>query len=855
MTRLHIAALILVAASASTAFAQSDPLPDFDLIVAQHVARLSTEDPADRQRAQLGFEGICLSAARPGGEAERRGLCEAMLLHLGPETPHEARYWLIRMLERIGHDESVDALAKLFADPDERVRELARRALEANPSPAAAEHLRNYQSITSATPLRVALINSLGSHRDATSVAQLADTAAANEPQVARAAIAALGEIADPAAQSALMTLLADSPYRESVAAALLRVADKRLTEGNKDEAAKIAKQVLQASTSELSRVGALNALAASNGIAALPLLEATLDDVAAEFRNRAAALRFIAELPGSQPTTALTRRLPELPPELQVVAIHSLAERRDTAARGPVIAALEASDDERVRLAGLWSLRHLGDDQAVGTLSAIAADSDGEEQRVARESLARLEHTNLDDALITGMRELAPQQRVECIRALETRRCFAATPALLKIARDGPEDVRVAALEALSSLGGDATISELLQMLMQKLPREIRSAAEESLSRLCGTSEQPSVAMQTLLATWEPAGDVSRISLIRVIGRLGDDAGLPLIRTGLNAGDQAVSDAAVRALADWPTSTVLDELSVLARDAESQTHKILALRGMIRLIESATDRDAQAKIALYREALSLTDRPEEIRLALAGLGRLREEAAIRLIENYLDDEAVGNEAGAAFLQAVRAFAVIDTPAARSAFDTTAPHLGEQLQPTIDETRAFFTALQGNITQWEYAGPYTVEGEKWSKVYDMTFAPDKPTEHPTAGWRPLKPTNLDEPWSFDLTSIDTGSDRCIYARTSIWSVDERPAKLLIGSDDAVRVLLNGEAVYESKGIRGHSPLGDEVPITLTAGRNYLLLKVVQASGGWAFSCGVRDEDGAIIDGLIFEPPQ
>ncbi|MFQ5806985.1 MAG: hypothetical protein ACE5I3_11100, partial [Phycisphaerae bacterium] len=67
---------------------------------------MASEDTSVRQNAQQKFEGFCLHAARPGAEAERVELCQAIVRWLWPDTPKPARVWMLRQLAHIGGEES-----------------------------------------------------------------------------------------------------------------------------------------------------------------------------------------------------------------------------------------------------------------------------------------------------------------------------------------------------------------------------------------------------------------------------------------------------------------------------------------------------------------------------------------------------------------------------------------------------------------------------------------------------------------------------------------------------------------------------------------------------------------------------
>lgn len=65
------------------------------------------------------------------------------------------------------------------------------------------------------------------------------------------------------------------------------------------------------------------------------------------------------------------------------------------------------------------------------------------------------------------------------------------------------------------------------------------------------------------------------------------------------------------------------------------------------------------------------------------------------------------------------------------------------------------------------------------------------------------------------------------------------AWLGLGSDDGVKIWLNGELVYD-KWVRRISRLDDDVvALPLRAGANRLLLKIQNATGDWSFVYRVR----------------
>jgi hypothetical protein len=82
-----------------------------------------------------------------------------------------------------------------------------------------------------------------------------------------------------------------------------------------------------------------------------------------------------------------------------------------------------------------------------------------------------------------------------------------------------------------------------------------------------------------------------------------------------------------------------------------------------------------------------------------------------------------------------------------------------------------------------------------------------------------------------------------YACRSIKSAAPRTIKLFTGSDDAIRVWLNGKVVLEKLALRGAQPDSDSAPAELRAGENTLVVEVSQGGGGWGLYLRVEDDAG------------
>ena len=74
-----------------------------------------------------------------------------------------------------------------------------------------------------------------------------------------------------------------------------------------------------------------------------------------------------------------------------------------------------------------------------------------------------------------------------------------------------------------------------------------------------------------------------------------------------------------------------------------------------------------------------------------------------------------------------------------------------------------------------------------------------------------------------------------YAYAEIESIHARETVLKCGSDDGIKIWLNGRVIHENDIMRGHAPGADTKNIYLQAGVNKIFVKISNYVAGWGFS--------------------
>jgi HEAT repeat protein len=474
------------------------------------------------------------------------------------------------------------------------------------------------------------------------------------------------------------------------------------------------------------------------------------------------------------------------------------------------------------------------------------AAAADGREKQVARASLVRLRADNVDAALMRFVGSGDPKVRVEAIQALAGRGVSQAVGELLKAAKDEDETVRHEAIRTLGVLAGESALDTLVALAVKPGDAKDRPSIEQAIGTVFKRVADKDSQAESVIAALSRAPVDAKPMLLRLLGRPATTKALKAVRAALKDTNAEVTDAAVRTLAEWPDAAPAEQLLVLARNSQNRAHKVLALRGYVRMAGMSKN-----PTAMYIRAMELAERPDDRKLVLGGLGSASSAQALTLVERYIKDGNLQAEAALAAVQIADRLRQNDPTRAKTAMKNVVAvvkdsRIRQRAQDVINEMEQH----EGYILVWLAAGPYVEKGKESRAIFDMVFPPEMP-DAKDVKWKRL--TRGVSSWDINLEATFGGKNHCgAYMRTRIFSPVEQDARLELGSDDSIKVWLNGKLVHANYANRGMSPRQDLVNVKLRKGANELLLKVVDHEGGWSFCCRVRKPDGSTIEGLKVE---
>lgn len=157
---------------------------------------------------------------------------------------------------------------------------------------------------------------------------------------------------------------------------------------------------------------------------------------------------------------------------------------------------------------------------------------------------------------------------------------------------------------------------------------------------------------------------------------------------------------------------------------------------------------------------------------------------------------------------------------------------------------------------WFMAGP--IREENFDAAYDTSHGYESAAfVSPHLDFGEGKPRFIHQLISADGVAHQlNGEQSAFYLARSIFTPIERTLNLSLGSDDGLRLYLNGQEVYANRTVRGVAPDQDQTPITLRAGENTLVLKIVNGGsmGGFYYQSTATQPSPFFLSPLALVAP-
>jgi hypothetical protein len=288
--------------------------------------------------------------------------------------------------------------------------------------------------------------------------------------------------------------------------------------------------------------------------------------------------------------------------------------------------------------------------------------------------------------------------------------------------------------------------------------------------------------------------------------------------------------------MGEWPNPAPVEQLYQIASESDNKIHRILALRGYIRLAPLTSDPTTS-----YVKALKLADRNDEVRQILGGLHHAGTRKAFDIALSYMNNQTFKAEAYMAVVRVANVYCWEEPTRTKAILEKIiddAPNdaIRNQARDVITKMEKY----KNVIATWKGTKAFTIPGvADVDRVFNTVFLPEKDFDSEDIIWQMVLP-EFEGGGKLELKKTYGKVDYCwAYLRTTIYSPVDQQAKLKWRVDDRIKGWLNGEPTNE--GI-----------IRLNKGANAFIVKVGDHGGGWSFECEILNLDESPMEGLRFE---
>jgi hypothetical protein len=268
----------------------------------------------------------------------------------------------------------------------------------------------------------------------------------------------------------------------------------------------------------------------------------------------------------------------------------------------------------------------------------------------------------------------------------------------------------------------------------------------------------------------------------------------------------------------------------------------------------------AHATIWLMAAVLSLCATALAAEPAPAGEGESEAERAARIVRELGDDSWEKREAASRDLTTMGLVALPLVEAALKSADAEVSMRAAAAAEAVRRNAKREIGERCLIRDLFFCGPFPFSKDEAAPL-ELAFPPEQGYEpgavHRTgeveARWRRPWPAGARGAVDFDAV-FGHHEHAVAYALTSVRVEGREPRRLLLllGSDDSVRVWVNGRVVHTNPEKRGVTADQDAASVTLDPGWNDVLVKVVQFGGAWGVCLRLTEPDRAEAAGIVWD---
>lgn len=608
------------------------------------VNMLSDESKKDKSKLEYTINGYATYVTKSGNQELRKKTVNALCKGLSNVSDKESKAFIITQLEIVGKDDAISCLQGYLND--QRLADPAARVLvRINSSAANMALLQALQQAQGA--VRLSLIEALGDTRHTPAVRFINPLAATDDKNLAKVAIYALANIADPSSRKVLSTAAQKAGFIYDISHATSNYvvyAQNLALKGHKKLALKIAKEIMRNTGFDNgvhTRIASLKLLAdiqKEKSIAAL--LHASVDK---QPEYRAAALEFSGKYLTPSNIRLWLKQIQKTEPAMQAAIISMLGDNNAKIALQEILKSLK-SNDKQVKLAAIRAAGKIGQQESLKSLLNVMMTGDEQEDEAVKNALLVMKGDDVTDIVAANIADLPATAQIKLITVLSSRGEPDKLGVIYPLLSSKDAAVRKAAFSSLKDLVTKDQLNKLFTLFNESSDyndlMELQGAIITSMKDDRSTSYNAFILQQV-----QSAPSNKKMFYYNILAYLGGERPLEIVSNAFNSGDDQNKAAALRALTLWSDSNAAEKLYAISKQTDNQVYFNEAINGYIRAV-SLSSYTPEQKFGMLSNAMAIAKTTDQKDLVLKEMEKTKIYPALVFAGKYLDDTELQQRAG-----------------------------------------------------------------------------------------------------------------------------------------------------------------------------------------------------------------
>lgn len=619
------------------------------------VAMMHAPGKGSNAQVEYALSGLSHFVMGQGQESARKATESAYLKALGTTEERETKAFIIRQLQVVGTDASVETLGRFLNMED--LSGPTARALATIGTDKAAQALQASLMRRMGSPKTQAdAILAIGEAQLPVSEDLLAGMIGNGDEEMQRVILYTVSRIGTKASLKPVAAAAERAGFRyEKTQAndAYIELIKRVAEQGDVKEADKAANDLLKQATKQgqtHTRTAALQILYSLNkGTVTKQLLNA-LKDTDKEYRN--AALDYASPYADAPMYIEVVKAMQKAKPEVKVDVLNWMAReaacpdkkgtvrdleiRFDLPARQVFINQLKDNNLE-VKTAAAWVLTKTGDKNNIPVLADLLADTDKNVVGIARETLEAFPG-DIDQAVARVIPKASKDGQIAGLQLLALRKADANLTTVIEQTKSSDAEVKAAAYTALKDVVSEKDFTLIAGMLESAEGPAVAPLQQAVIASVA--SQAPANRVNTLNRRMVQAGESKKHLYYTALATTGEPQALATIVSGFKNGRGDAKDAAFEALLTWKGPEATEELYVICTDASASAYFDRALTSYIRLV-SAPSITGENRYLSLRKAMEIAKTAQQKNAILAQIRRTDTFQGMMYAAEFLDDSSV----------------------------------------------------------------------------------------------------------------------------------------------------------------------------------------------------------------------